>query len=96
MIRDIETISKKQYPNFPRDVDRKNKHIQSPTKRNKTKQNSYYEFLATKRKLTTAKKLEGLKNDPSLFSHLHVTIHIRDEDEAIFLAIKANYIHSPI
>ena len=59
------------------------------------KKNSVFQFHTTKKNSTTAKKLEELKNDVSLFSRLHVTNQLREGDMAIFFSHDNQlYLHS--
>ena len=56
MMRDIETIGKRQYDNFKRDIFQSDKDIQIPIKRNKI---PIFQFHTTKKKSATAKNLKG-------------------------------------
>ena len=56
------------------------KDIQSPIKRDKI---PIFQFYTTRKVLTNAKKLEGLKNDVSLFSRLYIANQLREGDMII-------------
>ena len=84
MMRDIETIGKRQYANFKKNIFENNKDIQSPTKGNKI---PIFQFHTTKDKSTTPKKLERLKNDVSLLSRLKVANQLQEGDTAIFFSL---------